>query len=382
MKIFYLLFIFLPIHGKLPRNEKVEFCEGLVCDEKDDRRVCGVRYEDDAVTFKVFSNECRLLKYGCRVDDTETYGLTSMKYCRDQTTEQENIKHVQFIDNCANCTQSGTPVCGIRPEGKGFIIRTFENECQLKRYNCENYDLQFTVTDYFICSNSEDDVDNELPDDEESLEPTTVDGPNNPFKTKNIVVVRSNMLDSRNINKSISSFFAATHRLDLRLRSFQPKLNESTRRRLIEIFGPIKVFEPWTNIPANISDDFMHAPTLNSCFHKCPTKCPDLYAPVCGVPGTSAREPRITFLNHCFMDVAQCKMRVEGKSQTASSSAYIENPFLFCLGDEFNSLYRFLPLIRTLQHMGRLKKKGNYHKTMRNWRFFNSHPAGSVNIRG
>lgn len=72
MKIFRLIFIFLPINGKLPENEKVEFCENLQCDERDDRKVCGVKYGDGNVTFKIFDNECKLLKYGCQVEDSES----------------------------------------------------------------------------------------------------------------------------------------------------------------------------------------------------------------------------------------------------------------------------------------------------------------------
>ncbi|KAJ8731193.1 hypothetical protein PYW07_004357 [Mythimna separata] len=363
-----------------PEDEKAEFCEGLECDEKDDLKVCGIRYEGEVVMFKVFDNECKLLQYGCRVDDTETYGLTGMKYCREHsTTDPENIEHVQFINNCCNCTDSGGLVCGIRPDGEGFKIRIFKNECQLKRYNCDNDELQFTATDFFICSSS--DSEEEMSDEEESTVIPEENEPYDPLKTKNLVVVRS-MLDPRNVNKSISNFFAATHHFDLRLKNIQSKLNESTRRRIIKIYGPVKVFEPWTNIPKNISEDYWHEPTLNSCYHKCPTKCPDVYAPVCGVPGIAAREPRVTFQNHCFMDVAQCKLRYEAKNPVVVGSAYVEQPFLFCLGPELNSLHRFLPLIKTLQHMGRLRKKGHYRNRLRNWKFANNHPAGKLNVMG
>ncbi|XP_037868213.2 uncharacterized protein LOC119628782 [Bombyx mori] len=141
---------------------------------------------------------------------------------------------------------------------------------------------------------------------------------------------------------------------------------------LIKYAGPVKVFEPWVKIPKNISEDYYHYPTLASCYHRCPSKCPDTYAPVCGVAGVVAREPALMFQNHCYMDVAQCKMKWENKSPTASSSNYIESTFLFCLGDELSSLYRFLPLVRTLQRMGRLKKKGYFRYKFRNMKFFNN----------
>lgn len=49
-------------------------------------------------------------------------------------------------------------------------------------------------------------------------------------------------------------------------------------------------------------------------------KCPNTYAPVCGVPGMKAREPSLMFQNHCYMDVAQCKMNYEDIGPTAVSS--------------------------------------------------------------
>lgn len=188
----------------------------------------------------------------------------------------ESIKSDQF-NTCAECTESGDRVCGIRPEGEGFKIRIFANECRLKRYNCEegHEELQFTVTDYFICSNDpsleEKDGDKEILEEEDSPVTTKVNETNSPTKTKNLVIVDGSMLDRRNINDSIRNFFAATHVLDLPMRDIQPMLNESTRKRLIHIFGPVTVFRPWVKIPKNISDDYLHKPTLGSCYHTCPT---------------------------------------------------------------------------------------------------------------
>lgn len=201
-----------------------------------------------------------------------------MKHCTKKSTQKsESNEHVQFVKTCIDCKDEGDPVCGIRQYGEGFKIRIFENECQLNRYNCE-WDMHFTVTDYFICSNDPNSEEEEEINDEEEVNdkeefPTTlpVNGPNNPIKTKNLVVVDGSMLDPQNINQSIRHFFAATHVLDLPMKDIRPMFNESTRRRVVQVFGPIKVYTPWIHIPKNISDDDYHQPTLSSCYHKCPT---------------------------------------------------------------------------------------------------------------
>lgn len=129
------------------------------------------------------------------------------------------------------------------------------------------------MTDFFICQN---DVENAQDNENAHVEEVTTDIAEQEevkkiLNGKNVVVVDSPIFDMRNINQSIDNFFAATHVLDLPVDEMRSSLNESTRRRLVKIFGPLQVFKPWVKIPKNISDDHYHKPTLSSCYHKCPT---------------------------------------------------------------------------------------------------------------
>ncbi|KPI95196.1 hypothetical protein RR46_12200 [Papilio xuthus] len=363
--------------------EKLEFCKNLNCAEWTNIQVCGIREESGGFRLKLFESECQLLQYGCKVENDKTYGIINLEYCKKAFLQDDYLnaefnneiveaEHKVKSDECTklNCTlrNKETRICGLKKHGAGYKIRIFETECQLKKHNCQT-NSEFVETDLFICKST-------LLNDSTTLneDPIKLNEDPKDIILKNIVVIDANMLGFKNnINDTIGNFFAATHVLDMPMREVSPDLvNEITRRREIKIAGPVKVFQPWTTIPSNVSDDYMHSPTLSSCFHKCPTKCPDTYAPVCGVPGIVAREPSLMFQNHCFMDVAQCKMRWEDKSPTAISSSYIESSFMFCLGDQLNAMYRFLPLVRTLQHMGRLKRKGRFRYKLRNMRFFNS----------
>ncbi|KPJ10159.1 hypothetical protein RR48_04982 [Papilio machaon] len=379
---YVLLTLFYAVQSNNIDIDKLEFCKNLNCDEWPNIHVCGIREESDGFRLKLFESECQLLEYGCKVDNDKTYGLINLEYCKkafiqdyypnadlnNKTVEEHKGK----TDECTkiNCTLTNKEkrICGLKKYGAAYKVRIFKNECELKKHNCDTKS-EFVETDLFICNSllsndSTSSNDNPIKSNEEPKD----------IILNNIVVIDGNMLGYKNnINDTIETFFAATHVLDMPMREISPDfVNEITRRRQIKIAGPIKVFQPWTTIPSNITDDYLHSPTLSSCFHKCPTKCPDTYAPVCGVPGIVAREPSLMFQNHCFMDVAQCKMRWEDKSPTAISSSYIESSFMFCLGDQLNAMYRFLPLVRTLQHMGRLKKKGRFKYKLRNMRFFNS----------
>ncbi|XP_014364941.2 uncharacterized protein LOC106716029 [Papilio machaon] len=378
---YVLLTLFYAVQSNNIDIDKLEFCKNLNCDEWPNLNVCGIREESDGFRLKLFESECQLLEYGCKVDNDETYGLINLEYCKKAFIQDFypnadlNNKTVEVhkgkTDECTkiNCTLTNKEkICGLKKHGAGYKVRIFKNECELKKHNCDTKS-EFVETDLFICNSLSSNVsttsnENTIKSNEEPKD----------IILNNIVVIDGNMLGYKNnINDTIETFFAATHVLDMPMREVSPDfVNEITRRRQIKIAGPIKVFQPWTTIPSNITDDYLHSPTLSSCFHKCPTKCPDTYAPVCGVPGIVAREPSLMFQNHCFMDVAQCKMRWEDKSPTAISSSYIESSFMFCLGDQLNAMYRFLPLVRTLQHMGRLKKKGRFKYKLRNMRFFNS----------
>ncbi|KAH9641537.1 hypothetical protein HF086_007076 [Spodoptera exigua] len=178
--------------------------------------------------------------------------------------------------------------CGIRPDGKGFRVRTFQSECELEKYNCEVKE-NFTITDYFICSNNpnaegkneehkkdeleimlEDSV-NETNNDRELQTMLKEDDVNNTNAFKNVVIVRGSVLNGRNINKSIANFFKSTLNQGIPIRSVLPGYNESTRKRMIKIFGPVKLYEPRVVKPKIVHEDYYHQPTLSSCFHKCPT---------------------------------------------------------------------------------------------------------------
>ncbi|XP_034831907.1 uncharacterized protein [Maniola hyperantus] len=323
--------------------------------------------------------------------------------------DSRRFNNALFINKTGKCdiaceNNEKKEVCGIREDGKGFRIRLFQNYCELTKHNCEN-DLEFIRTDLFICktdlnNTEEENIQNnyvlpknavnentfqhnkELVDDLENS--YTKDYKDELYKVnktdvKNLVVVNSKIFGQYdNISDSIDTFFAASHVFDLPLKEVQ--LN--TRRKMLKYAGPIKVFVPWIAKPKIIGNDTFHRPTLSSCYHKCPFKCPDTYAPVCGVPGVVAREPSLMFQNHCFMDVAQCKMFWENKSSTSHSSYYVESSFLFCMGDEMNAVYRFLPAIRTLQHMGRLKKKGKFRAVLRNFRFVSEFRYGRPKFMG
>ncbi|CAK1551268.1 unnamed protein product [Leptosia nina] len=282
--------------------------------------------------------------------------IEDFKTIEDSMIEKNNCRH-----NCDE--QKIDEVCGIREDGDGYRIKEFTNKCEMANHNCEN-NAQYIKTDLFICKSA--------------IENTDV---NNQIDTiRNLVVVSGGMLGrSDNFNESIDNFFAGTHVFDLPVKEMDP---HNTRRRLIKNAGPVKIFVPLIVIPKEKQNDTWHQPTLSTCYHKCPTKCPDTYAPVCGVAGIMAREPALMFKNHCFMDVAQCKMFWENKSSTSHSSSYIESSFLFCMGDEMNGLYRFLPAIRTLQRMGRLKKKGKFRVKLKNFRFVSEFRSGRPNFMG
>ncbi|XP_039764312.1 uncharacterized protein LOC120636816 [Pararge aegeria] len=266
-----------------------------------------------------------------------------------------------------------TEICGLRHDGIGYKIRLFENNCELTKYNCNN-DLPFTITDLFVCKAE---FNNTVGEENQTYKQSS-EGNKEGIK-ESLVVVNSKMFGHYdNINDSIDTLFDASHVFDLPLK--EVPLN--TRRKLLKYAGPVQVFVPWISKPENISNDTFCRPTLSSCYHKCPFKCPDTYAPVCGVPGVVAREPFLMFQNHCFMDVAQCKMFWENKSSTSHSSSYVESSFLFCMGDEINAVYRFMPAIRTLQHMGRLKKKGKFRAILKNFRFVSEFRYGRPKFMG
>ena len=49
--------------------EKKNFCANLACQDFIYDSVCGFRSEGEGFRLRLFENECKLLKYGCNVDD-------------------------------------------------------------------------------------------------------------------------------------------------------------------------------------------------------------------------------------------------------------------------------------------------------------------------
>ncbi|CAH0398213.1 unnamed protein product [Chilo suppressalis] len=356
---------------------KRKFCEYLFCNNSQNR-VCGIKVQGNGVKLRIFDSECELLKYGCDAEDEEAYGIINLEYCERShlldnlpIPKEEALKVTECVDFDCSYPSDAKRICAMRQEGDGFRVRLFSNKCHLIKYNCVNA-LNFTQTEFVLC----DGVNiTEAP----YLKTTG----SRERKIPNLFIVDANMYNfNNNVNDTIDNFFAATHIFNLPVDELNKHVNETARRMLLNVFGPQVIFKPWTIIPKNITEDRMHEPTLGSCFHRCPKKCPNTYAPVCGQPGVIALEPSLMFKNHCFMDAAQCKMRWEDKSPTAESSSYIEANFLFCLGDTMNTLYRFLPLVRTLQHMGRLKKRGHFRYHLRNMRFLNNMLIRDMTVQG
>ncbi|XP_045518270.1 uncharacterized protein LOC123710441 isoform X3 [Pieris brassicae] len=293
-------------------SEKILFCRNLEC-LYTGKRVCGVREEGDGFRLKIFEDECRLLRYGCNVTEDQAYGVINMEYCSNPLPNNSlNELHIKQLNDdnlkCdVNLICNNTEICAIAEEGEGYRVKRFPNRCELHKHNCKTNE-KYTETEPFICESALS-MDKQIRDiNNREIQINDI---------KNLVIINGGMLGTDNVNESIDSFFAATHVFDLPVKEMDPY---NTRRRLIKNAGPVKIFVPLIVIPKEKKNDTSHRPTLSTCYHTCPTKCPDTYAPVCGVAGIMAREPALMFKNHCFMDVAQCKMFWENKSSTSHSS--------------------------------------------------------------
>ncbi|XP_026327567.1 uncharacterized protein LOC113235859 [Hyposmocoma kahamanoa] len=393
----------------------------------DTKVVCGIRKFGPGFKVRLFLNECEMMRYNCEknfvFEVTDIYVCDGMPLPRAPTNNMVPRKLNLILDNAEDASDLAffgindtneidkvekttsannvienlilTTDADLRatPLNINQTIETNEDE-EIQTSDSETLSTNFDATqsagttEFFEPETMN--YDDTLNTDKETKE--TLSTPDSVTKEKiksekrrkNLVIVDATLFDvNGNVNDTIDNFFAATHIFDLPLKEVpMNRLPTSTRRRIVKLFEPIKVFQPFITIPENKSTDVWHEPTLASCYHKCPVECPETYAPVCAVPGQVAREPSVMFKNHCFMDAAQCKMRWDDKSSTSESSAYIESSFMICLGDTLNTLYRFLPLVRTLQHMGRLKKKGKYHYKMRNMGFFNELIARDPKVIG
>ncbi|KOB76288.1 Uncharacterized protein OBRU01_05941 [Operophtera brumata] len=278
--ILVLLLALAPKAESKIENEKLDFCENLQCG--DSSAICGIRQEGEGYRLRLFESECDLLKYGCKVESNLAYGVTSMDYCEHSfknSTQQSSKDETE--DNCTeyDCTYptDAKEVCGIRKDGEGFIIKLFEDKCKLWKHNCENK-VTFTESEIHICDVLIQDNSNT-----QSLDSDMNFSRAENQINKSIIVVDSSMINFNNFNESIENFFAATHVFDLPIKEVYQDVNETSRRMLVNVFGPSKVFKPWITIPKNISEDFYHQPTLSSCYHKCPKVRKKLYLGLLGL---------------------------------------------------------------------------------------------------
>lgn len=69
--ILYVIISVRKVCGKLTDRQKIEYCETLRCEETFINKVCGIRHENGIKTYRLFDNECLLLKYGCHVNTSE-----------------------------------------------------------------------------------------------------------------------------------------------------------------------------------------------------------------------------------------------------------------------------------------------------------------------
>ncbi|XP_041979619.1 uncharacterized protein LOC121733427 [Aricia agestis] len=368
---FIVSFLFPAIFAEL-NNESIAICKNLNCDNTGDV-ACGLRVEETGFRLKLFENECELLKYGCDTGGENAYGLINKEFCESENQEQR-LAEILLEDDCACEGNHTTPLCAIRKDGEGFRVRWFENKCELVEYNCRN-PAKFVETDKYVCENANIGVSDarSKPNDKENLTDFKIHNDKVNYKENNItnLVIVKAKFNEDNINDTIDKFFATTHIYDVPLQEVH------TRRKWIKNAGPINVFIPMKIIPKNLTDDYEHIPLMRTCLHKCPTSCPSVYAPVCGQTSYDTRSPTLMFQNHCFMDVASCRMYWEDKG-----SSYWESLIVFCLGDEMDAAYRFIPAIRTLQKMGRLKKKGKFRRRIKNFRYLTDIRSGPIKPMG
>ncbi|XP_048003062.1 uncharacterized protein LOC125239491 [Leguminivora glycinivorella] len=81
------------------------------------------------------------------------------------------------------------------------------------------------------------------------------------------------------------------------------------------------------------------------CNHYCPTRCPDMYTPVCAYTSNRAR----VFQNHCQLDLQSC----------SDGSVWQERALAECAGDVRAEVHERAAFISWMQRMGILDKKGH-----------------------
>ncbi|XP_063535953.1 uncharacterized protein LOC134745796 [Cydia strobilella] len=392
--------------------------------------ICAIRAEGARFIIKWFHDKCHMFQYNCEnnVNFTETddyicFGDKSYQISKENLsielveTEDTEMIETEKLDlgnqTCIQheCISDDRLICAIRTEAERFIIRLFNDTCHMQQYNCEKQ-VNFSVTDDFLCARDNDfteidgseediltfddvieEVENntqllEEAEQAEDSETTTLDNEKR-YKVeisdeenslpRNLVVSTFNIND--NINHTVNKFFAASHTTGIHLEELE---NENTRRMQVQYTGPINVFAPRMFRPANYTpiDDlpdeeyYDYQPLVKYCFHRCPKKCPDFYRPVCGGRIDNKKQtPFLFYKNHCYMDKAKCHMYWAGyKSNNLTEIE--EMGFIFCGGYKIMNMMYMFPLIRILQKMGRIRKKGKIHFVMRNLGQFPAHLQG------
>ncbi|XP_047991782.1 uncharacterized protein LOC125230612 isoform X1 [Leguminivora glycinivorella] len=404
-------------------------CIQCDCNAKPDP-LCAIRAKKARFIIRWFHDKCHMLQYNCenKLNFTETDDYICVGNKKYQKLKHDLSKvtvkttavtdHMEVIEtnkpdlenqSCIQheCISDERTVCAIRAEAERFIIRWFNDTCHMLQYNCEKK-VEFNVTEDFLCNGDKDFTDEgdedvieyndiisqvenntQLLEEAEQLEYVEATTYEESYKTEdvdeenllpsNIVVSTYNINDD--INKTVHEFFAATHKTGIEMEEIGI---EDARRMLVKYTGPLNFFKPRAFVPANytpiedMDDSEYHEyyPLAKFCYHKCPKKCPDFYRPVCGARIDNKKQtPFLFYPNHCYMDKAKCNMYWNDYKGT-NLTEIEEMGFIFCGGFKVMNMYYMYPIIRLLQRMGRIKKKGKAHFVMRNLGSFPFHLQG------
>lgn len=250
--------------------------------------VCGIRKNGAGFSIKIFSNKCQLAKHNCK--QRLQFTITDFFICNGTSHHQHIIKRriddtkkkikkssVEEINDTKDNFFNKVPK-DLYKSMSSEVINNFNTS--LEGINeAEKNSRETTIIESYTEQNSREiytintaDTDDVKKTKETVLEDITTNTAPVKNKTmhKNFVIIRASLSDLQKINRTANNFFAATHVFDLPVRNIYPNLTDATRRRLIHIFGPQKVFVPWMTIPENVKDDYYHQPTLSSCLHRCP----------------------------------------------------------------------------------------------------------------
>ncbi|XP_047991783.1 uncharacterized protein LOC125230612 isoform X2 [Leguminivora glycinivorella] len=395
-------------------------CANISCDHNN-VKVCGVHTNEyKVVSFRLFEDKCAMQKFECETG-MKGFKPTRMEHCKkvlslnyrrnsnfvqNNTAEEQEAQIEGIVSSNTNtefdikdtthsyehstciqcdCNAKPDPLCAIRAKKARFIIRWFHDKCHMLQYNYEGDEDVIEYND--IISQVENNT--QLLEEAEQLEYVEATTYEESYKTEdvdeenllpsNIVVSTYNINDD--INKTVHEFFAATHKTGIEMEEIGI---EDARRMLVKYTGPLNFFKPRAFVPANytpiedMDDSEYHEyyPLAKFCYHKCPKKCPDFYRPVCGARIDNKKQtPFLFYPNHCYMDKAKCNMYWNDYKGT-NLTEIEEMGFIFCGGFKVMNMYYMYPIIRLLQRMGRIKKKGKAHFVMRNLGSFPFHLQG------